>query len=201
MLDLLAADRASRPHPSDLIELVWTGPEAGGVANRDTGVVVRELFSEAKSTVMIAGYKIYQGQVIFRTLAERMDLDTHLRVRMYLDVQREPGDASTESTITARFARRFADQIWPGQRLPEVFYDPRSFHSEPAQRSSLHAKCVVIDCERSLVSSANFSEAAQLRNIEVGVLIRSQDFARRLAHHFESLAVLGSLRPISLPGR
>src|SRR6266481_4479348 len=39
MLELLAADRAARPHPSDLIELVWTGPETGGVANRDTGVV------------------------------------------------------------------------------------------------------------------------------------------------------------------
>ena len=196
ILDLLAADRASRPHPSDLIELVWTGPEAGGVANRDTGVVVRELFGEAKKTVMIAGYRIYQGHVIFRTLAEHMDRDIHLKVRLYLDVHREAGDTAPESTIVARFAGWFADQVWPGQRLPEIYYDPRSLHSEPGQRSSLHAKCVVIDSERSLVSSANFTEAAQLRNLEVGVLIRSRDFAGRLVHHFESLATRGLLRPI-----
>jgi PLD-like domain len=201
MLDLLAADRASRPHPGDMIELVWTGPEAGGVANRDTGVVVRELFGEAKTTVMIAGYRIYQGHAVFRTLAEHMDRDTHLKVRMYLDVHREAGDSSAEATILARFAGWFADQVWPGRRLPEVYYDPRSLHSEPGQRSSLHAKCVVIDSERSLVSSANFTEAAQLRNLEVGVLIRSRDFAGRLAHHFESLATMGLLRPIPLPGR
>ena len=191
MLDLLAADRASRPHPGDMIELVWTGPEAGGVANRDTGVVVRELFTEARRSVMLAGYAIYQGHLIFRILAERMDLDPDLDVRLYLDVQREGGDASTEATIIARFSRRFADQVWPGRRLPEVYYDPRSLQSEPGQRSSLHAKCVVIDSERSLVSSANFTEAAQLRNLEVGVLIRSQDFAGRLAHHFEVLVGAG----------
>ncbi len=201
MLDLLATDRASRPHPGDIIELVWTGPEAGGMANRDTGVVVRELFAEARSTVMISGYRIYQGQVVFRTLAEHMDRDAGLKVRMYLDVHREAGDFSTESAILTRFAGWFADQVWPGRRLPEVYYDPRSLQSEPGQRSSLHAKCVVIDSERSLLSSANFTEAAQLRNLEVGVLIRSRDFAGRLAHHFESLATTGLLRPIQFPGR
>ena len=59
----------------------------------------------------------------------------------------------------------------------------------------------MIDSERSLVSSANFTEAAQLRNIEVGVLIRSRGFAERLTHHFESLATRGLLRPIPLPIR
>ena len=201
MLDLLAADRASRPHPSDLVELVWTGPEAGGVANRDTGVVVRELFGEAKSTVMIAGYRIYQGHAIFRTLAEHMDRDRRSESPHVSRRAPGSGDSSTEAAIIARFAGRFADQVWPGRRLPEVYYDPRSLHSEPGQRSSLHAKCVVIDSERSLVSSANFTEAAQLRNLEVGVLIRSRDFAGRLAHHFESLATMGLLRPIPLPGR
>ena len=201
MLDLIAADRDSRPLPGDIIELVWTGPEAGGVANRDTGVVVRQLFGEAKRTVMISGYRVYQGQVVFRALANHMDRDPNLKVRMYLDVHREAGDSSTESAILVRFAVWFADQVWPGRRLPEVYYDPRSLQVELGQRSSLHAKCVVIDSERSLVSSANFTEAAQLRNIEVGVLIRSRDFAERLAHHFESLAARGLLRPIPLPVR
>jgi hypothetical protein len=42
-LELLAKDRKSRPQVEDLIDLVTTGPEASGVTNRDTSVVVREL--------------------------------------------------------------------------------------------------------------------------------------------------------------
>lgn len=201
MLDLIAADRSSRPHAGDMIELVWTGPEAGGVANRDTGVVVRGLFTEARRSVLLAGYAIYQGHLIFRTLAERMDRDRVLEVRLYLDVRRDRGDDSIPAEVAARFARRFADDVWPGGRLPEVFYDPRSLDPDPSRRSSLHAKCVVVDSERALVSSANFTEAAQLRNLEVGVLIHSRPFAERLVHHFEALAEAGALSPLPFPHR
>lgn len=79
MLDLLTADRARRVHPDDAIELVWTGPEAGGIANRDTSVVVRDLFSGARESVLVVGYAVYQGHVIFRTLAEHMDRDPSTR--------------------------------------------------------------------------------------------------------------------------
>ena len=43
-IDLIVQDRSSRPLADDLIDLVWTGPEAAGTMNRDTAVVVRELF-------------------------------------------------------------------------------------------------------------------------------------------------------------
>jgi phosphatidylserine/phosphatidylglycerophosphate/cardiolipin synthase-like enzyme len=79
-------------------------------------------------------------------------------------------------------------QEWPGSRLPDVHYDPRSLDPEAPKRSSLHAKCVVVDESVAFISSANFTEAAQVRNIEVGVLIRSVPFARQLAAHFIGLA-------------
>lgn len=59
---------------------------------------------------------------------------------------------------------------------------------EGPKRASLHAKCVVVDERMAFISSANFTEAAQIRNIEVGVLIRSEPFARQLAGHFMALA-------------
>jgi phosphatidylserine/phosphatidylglycerophosphate/cardiolipin synthase-like enzyme len=46
------------------------------------------------------------------------------------------------------------------------------------------------------VTSANFTEAAQTRNIEVGALIRSERFAIRLADHFEALVAAGLLLPV-----
>src|SRR5262245_31495872 len=59
-LDLLQQDRRQRPVAEDLIDLVWTGPEAPGIVNRDTSVVVREMFQSAQQSVLIAGYAVYQ---------------------------------------------------------------------------------------------------------------------------------------------
>src|SRR5262249_15726271 len=68
--DILSQDRRQRPTAEDLIDLVWTGPEAGGIVNRDTAVVVREMFQSAREAVLVAGYAVYQGHVVFKTLAE-----------------------------------------------------------------------------------------------------------------------------------
>jgi len=45
-LDLIVRDRLHRLLPDGIVDLVTTGPDAVG-ANRDTGVVVRELFANA----------------------------------------------------------------------------------------------------------------------------------------------------------
>jgi phosphatidylserine/phosphatidylglycerophosphate/cardiolipin synthase-like enzyme len=190
--------RSGRLDEADLIDLVWTGPEASGTANRNTGVVVRELFSSARESVLVAGYAVYQGREVFRSLAARMAENPALKVRLYLDVRRQPGDATPDTELVARFARRFREQEWPGARLPEVYYDPRSLDVEAEKRSSLHAKWVVIDRQVALVTSANFTEAAQIRNIEVGALVRSRQFAARLAEHFEALAHAALLLPLRL---
>src|SRR5262245_52668129 len=72
MMELLASDRQFRFRPDEQLDLVTTGPEVRGVTNRDTSVVVRELFTNATKSVLIAGFAIYQGQLVFQTLADRM---------------------------------------------------------------------------------------------------------------------------------
>jgi phosphatidylserine/phosphatidylglycerophosphate/cardiolipin synthase-like enzyme len=44
------------------------------------------------------------------------------------------------------------------------------------------------------VSSANFTEAAQERNIEVGVLVRSRIVAERLEAFFSALVATGAAK-------
>ena len=80
----------------------------------------------------------------------------------------------------------------PGRvALPQVFYDPRSVTLEPGKAAALHAKCVVIDAFDLFVSSANFTEAAQQRNVEVGLRLRSTIVAGRIVRFFESLVAGG----------
>ncbi|MGD0984777.1 MAG: DISARM system phospholipase D-like protein DrmC [Acidimicrobiales bacterium] len=186
--DVLASERESRERRETSVELVTTGPESDGFPTRDTRVVVRELFRQAEHSVVVVGYAVYQGLDVFQALVERMEARPELRVRMFLDVQRNHRDTSRPSEVLRLFAHRFRTDEWPGSRLPDVYYDPRSLQLEATKRASLHAKCVVVDEQVAFVSSANFTEAAQARNIEVGVLLRSAALARQLANHFESLA-------------
>jgi phosphatidylserine/phosphatidylglycerophosphate/cardiolipin synthase-like enzyme len=51
----------------------------------------------------------------------------------------------------------------------------------------MHAKCVVVDSERTYIGSANFTEAAQLRDIEIGVVICSAETALAVERHFDCL--------------
>lgn len=187
-MDTLAATKGSSLGVGGEVELVSTGPETAGLPARDTRIVVRELFRQAETSVVVAGYAVYQGRDVFRALAERMGERPGLTVRMFLDVQRGYRDTSLATELVRRFADRFRTTEWPGSRLPEVYYDPRSLDLDASKRSSLHAKCVVVDGRVAFISSANFTEAAQVRNIEVGALIRLEPFARRLAAHFLGLA-------------
>ncbi|MBZ5547406.1 MAG: DISARM system phospholipase D-like protein DrmC [Acidobacteriia bacterium] len=187
-LELLAQSAASRPLLEDLVDLVTTGPEAGGVANRSTSVVVADLFRSAQRSVLVAGYAIYQGQKIFQSLAERMERCPDLHVRMFLDVPRARGDTSSISNQIARFVQTFRTSQWPNWApMPQVYCCEEIMETEHGKPGSLHAKCIAVDDQQLFVSSANFTEAAQDRNIEVGLLVRSAVLSERLTRFFEAL--------------
>ncbi len=180
------------------VELVWSGPESNSAESRDTAVVLRELFLAAETSVLISGFAVFDGRTIFETLAERMDAKPDLKARFFLNVARSGHDSTADSELVVRFARDFRKWHWPGKRFPEVYYDPRSLALDSHVRASLHAKCAVIDGRRAFVTSANFTPAAQDRNIEAGVIIESQSFAARLQDQFESLVTRGLLKPVPL---
>ena len=198
MLRVVIAERESAQRTADQIELVWTGPEVGGSHGRDTGVVVRELFAQARTGVLVSGFAIFQGKQVFKTLANQMDDNPALSVRMFLNVPRPHLDDTSDAELLRRFADTFCKDHWPGRRFPEVFYDPRSLVVGGGPKASLHAKCIVVDDERAFVTSANLTEAAQERNIEAGVLILSPLFAKNLRNQFEVLVSKGLLK--SVPG-
>ncbi|MGZ5441153.1 MAG: DISARM system phospholipase D-like protein DrmC [Thermoanaerobaculia bacterium] len=180
------------------VELVWTGPEGTASSSRDTGVVVRELFMNAKKTILIAGFAIHHGREIFKELADRMTADPSLEVTMFLNIPRALRDTTLTEQLVGRFAREFRRQHWTGARLPAIFYDPRALAIDERQRTSLHAKCVVVDSTTAFVTSANFTEAAQLRNIEVGALVHDEVFSRSLVEQFEHLVRMGAAERVPL---
>jgi phosphatidylserine/phosphatidylglycerophosphate/cardiolipin synthase-like enzyme len=110
------------------------------------------------------------------------------------------GDTARADAIIRRFAERFARQEWPGPWLPEIYYDPRGLADADVGRASLHAKCVVVDGARALIGSANFTEAAQLRNIEVGLVVNGPETAVAIERHFAALIERGHLQRLTIVG-
>jgi hypothetical protein len=112
-LDLLAAALAERPPLAELVDVVTTGPELSAAAKRDTGVVVSDLFRKAEQSVVVAGYAVYQRQKVFQALAGRMAERPELRVRLYFDISRKPGDTTIGDQLIKRFCRQFEETQWP----------------------------------------------------------------------------------------
>lgn len=196
LLRAIAGEREKTQSMRDRAELVWTGTSTSQM--RQTSVVVQDLFAKATQKVLITSYAIDSpskaGQ-LFAPLAKQMETYPDLEVKLGLNIPRRWGD----TTPTAKLLNNFADNFrsfWCGQRLPEIFYDPRSLSQEFHQRGCLHAKCVVVDEEQVFITSANFTEAAHHRNIEAGVLLTDPELAQSLYSQFNLLVTFNHLRPL-----
>jgi phosphatidylserine/phosphatidylglycerophosphate/cardiolipin synthase-like enzyme len=120
-----------------------------------------------------------------------------LRVTLLLNIQRKKGDATASEQLVRRFADRFWKTDWPGSLRPSIFYDPRALAPE-GPGGVLHAKAAVADDQTVFVTSANLTEAALDRNIELGVLIRDRAFALTIVGYFRNLIDRGLLKPLPL---
>jgi len=76
---------------------------------------------------------------------------------------------------------------WPNELRPET---------GGGRRASLHAKCAVADGERLLVSSANLTEYAFTKNMELGLLVQAGDVPLRVQMHLDALIEANILRPL-----
>lgn len=178
-------------------ELVWTGPETTVAHSRDTAVVLSELFASAHKSIIVSTFVVHQPRLVFRALADRMAQVPELKVHLFVHVGRDKHDTRHESEILREFAGGLRGE-WPGERRPTLYYDPRSLSTNRAEKATWHAKVVVVDELTSFVTSANFTEWAQQRNTEAGVLIRNAAFGRQLCQQFESL--VQSKAVLEVPG-
>jgi phosphatidylserine/phosphatidylglycerophosphate/cardiolipin synthase-like enzyme len=142
-------------------------------------------------------YVYFDGPRAFDVLAKRMNDIASLNVTLLLNIGRRRGDTTRRDDLVRRFTDRFWKQDWPGSRRPAVFYDPRSLDLD-GPTGVLHAKAVVTDDEVVFITSANLTEAALDRNIEIGLLVRDRPLAASVSHHFQRLIDLKLLQPLPM---
>jgi len=195
MLQRLAEERRRADDRfANVARLVWSGASEGSRGFRDTRSVLDSLFARAERHVLVSTFVIYNGRAVFSALARRMAERPEIEVEMYVHLGSKSGAPEDEHEEVSTYLETFARDHWPGGgRWPAIHYDPEGRSLGPT-RTTLHAKCVVVDERWAFVTSANFTEAAQERNIEAGVLLDHPRLAAALAEQFRALRESGRLR-------
>jgi phosphatidylserine/phosphatidylglycerophosphate/cardiolipin synthase-like enzyme len=197
ILETLAEDAAARQRAIDQIQLVWTSPDEKGPHVRDTSVVVGQLLSEARQSLWISTYSIFNGHEVFLPIEEAWSFRPELEVVLILNVPADDKNGLYEEAAVDKCAKTFWKYHWPWARKPAVFYDPRGPEKTPASPACQHAKCILVDGVTAFITSANFTESAHERNIELGVLFRENPkVAQSIRSKFESLIQNGFLKPL-----
>jgi len=194
IVEAVLTERTHTPDLAALFDVVLSGPEIPGAPTADTGAAIIGLIQEAQQEVVLVTYVLHNTEQIFGEVVQRLKHCPNIAVKLFAHIARPAGDTSAASEIVRRFAAHFRKHHWPWENPPSVYFDPRGLAPSAAERASLHAKCVIVDRRAALVTSANFTEAARTKNIELGIVTRHPPIARRVAEHFDALVAAGALQ-------
>ena len=193
IVEAVLAERAHTPDLAALFDVVLSGPEIPGAPAADTGAAIVGLIQEAHHEVVLVTDVLHNTEQIFGEVVQRLKHCPNIAVKLFVHIARPAGDTSVASEIVRRFASDFRKRHWPWADPPSLYFDARGLAQSASERASLHAKCVVVDRRAALITSANFTEAARKKNIELGIVTRHPPIARRVAEHFDALVAAGAL--------
>lgn len=145
------------------IELVLTAPDSFRVKALRTKETLRKLIENAEKSLTITGYAVseYFSDVLDGIIQKSQQ---GVYVRLYInDMEKQKSSLERLLAYRSRFL-----QIYEYQK------------QEEDKMAALHAKIIVSDAKRSLVSSANLSYHGMQGNIEMGFLIESLDKAKQI---------------------
>jgi cardiolipin synthase A/B len=166
-------------------ELLWAGPApAGEMPARRIDQVLYDLIATAERDVLLITFAAHKIRRLTEVLASASCRG--VRVRLVLEF----GDQS-QHQLSHDALRAFPRDL---QEKAEVFYWPvgkreLNLFGKPGK---LHAKAAVVD-KQALLSSANLTDDAFIRNLELGVLFMGGEMPAKLRQHFEYLISAGTL--------
>lgn len=190
-LALAAARERERAARAQRVSVVWTGPETSAIPVRRTEQALLELIANARERLIVVSFAVYKVPEVAAALIARAERGCEVAVVLESEAE-SGGKVSFEMSraLGSDVSQHATLYTWPGELRPAT---------ANAKRASLHAKCAVADGERLLVSSANLTEYAFTKNIELGLLVEGGDVPARVQGHFDALIGDGVLRPMRLP--
>lgn len=157
------------------IEMVWTGPSPPSTSLRRTDQALLEVINKAAKSLWIVSFAAYRVKSIIDSINKAVLRGADVTLILESSEESE-GKLSTDqiNEIRLELSNRCKFFIWPTEKR-----EPNSYGS----RGLLHAKCALADSEYLFVSSANLTQAAHRRNIELGVLMKNGKNATQIERH------------------
>jgi cardiolipin synthase A/B len=166
------------------VELVWTGPATGMVPIRHTAQVLIGLIDEARDRLFLVSFVAYHVGGVVDSLQRA--IKRRVQVQVLLEKSKEHGGNVTVDSIAMLRGNL------PGANL----FEWDNVKGDTSGTASVHAKCAVADGFVAFVTSANLSEAAMERNMELGVLLRGGQVPGLLDRHLTALVTTKQLRAL-----
>jgi phosphatidylserine/phosphatidylglycerophosphate/cardiolipin synthase-like enzyme len=157
---------------------------------RRTDQALLQVINSAKQSLLIVSFAVYKIPAIATAIVN--SARRGVAIRICVEAPEPSGQKMAYDTIRALgsdVAQRAAIYVWPSdQRLTD----------SSGNAGVLHAKCAVADRQLLFISSANLTDHAMNLNMELGVLIQSDQHADTVVAQFEQLIAQGILRRIQV---
>ena len=173
------------------IELLWAGPSpANRVPARRIDQALYDLIASAKNDILLitfAAAKIGRLTDALWKAAQR-----GVQIQLILEFEE-----SSEGQLSFDAMKAFPSTLI---KAVNVYHWPveKRDRNQAGRPGKLHAKVAIID-DTALVSSANLTDDAFNRNLEVGVLVKNAEFLISTKTYIDSLIAEGTLSQLSGP--
>ncbi len=168
------------------LELLWSGPSpANQIPARRIDQALYDLIANAKREILMVTFAAAKIERLTGELWKATKAG--VKVRLILEFEE-----SSEGQLSFDALKAFPT---PLIHASEIYYWPveKRERNQTGRPGKLHAKVAIID-DIVLVSSANLTDDAFNRNLELGVMANSSEFISFAKRYFESLIAEGTLR-------
>jgi cardiolipin synthase A/B len=167
------------------IELLWSGPSpANQIPARRIDQALYDLIATAKREILMVTFAAARIERLTGELWKAAMAG--VTIRLVLEFEQ-----SSEGQLSYDALKAFPPALIYGS---EIYHWPveKRERNQAGRPGKLHAKVAIID-DTALISSANLTDDAFTRNLEVGLLVKNAEFLITAKSYFESLITAGML--------
>ncbi len=176
---LTAAHAEESQRRSQSVELVWTGPDAGGGPLRRTEQAILQVLDCAVERITLVSYAVYRIPHVRESLVRAAGRGVHIKVILETPNKCEgQKEYDTLRALGGEVAACATVYYWPESHRPK---------GENDKHGILHVKCAVADGRWLFLSSANLTEQAFTINMELGLLLTGGTLPGQVEEQFDRL--------------
>jgi cardiolipin synthase len=172
-------------HDGEFMEYIWSGPSNGRFPVRRIDQVLYDLIANAQHRIFLVTFAAYKVDHLCYHLARA--IERNVEVTMLLE-----SESQSDGQLTADALRAFSALPL---KMVKVLYWPleKRERNQAGRPGKLHAKSAIVD-DVAIIGSANLTDDAFNRNMELGVYIKDPVKVAQLLAHFAEMEKWGALR-------